>query len=206
MGNLLKAHIFKQRIVGMREEVKLKLFHPDDTPFDVDAGASFDAASARFSAMDNSADANHEFRMGLRTSDDEAFSIYSGTWARVPESAAEAESDYYVGSLRLPGPGLYLVAGRVQFFTNSLEDTAVSVEIHFEGGSDYRIVTCHNTGPISFGGVPSAFPEVPFSQLVDITPECFQYMYAQVDIEDNKSFEGRIVPRVLVNIVRLMPI
>lgn len=39
MGNLFKAHIFKQRTRGSREEVKIKLFNMDDSPFELGDGA-----------------------------------------------------------------------------------------------------------------------------------------------------------------------
>jgi hypothetical protein len=35
MASTFKAHIFKQRTVGEREEVKLKIFGPDGQPFDL---------------------------------------------------------------------------------------------------------------------------------------------------------------------------
>lgn len=35
MGNTYRAHIFKVRQLGQREEVKLKLFDMDDNPIDV---------------------------------------------------------------------------------------------------------------------------------------------------------------------------
>lgn len=35
MGSLFKAHIFKERTRGPREEVKIKLFNLDDSPFEL---------------------------------------------------------------------------------------------------------------------------------------------------------------------------
>jgi hypothetical protein len=39
MGNLFKAHIFRDRKVGNREEVTLKLFNKDGTPLDLNGGS-----------------------------------------------------------------------------------------------------------------------------------------------------------------------
>jgi hypothetical protein len=38
MGTLFNAHLFRQRSVGEREEVKIKMFGPDGSPLDLAAG------------------------------------------------------------------------------------------------------------------------------------------------------------------------
>ena len=43
MGNLFKAHIFKERTRGPREEVKLKLFNLDDSPIEIGGGSEHTA-------------------------------------------------------------------------------------------------------------------------------------------------------------------
>jgi hypothetical protein len=40
MGNMFNAHIFRRRSVGEREEVRLKLFNLDGTPFEGGGGAA----------------------------------------------------------------------------------------------------------------------------------------------------------------------
>lgn len=40
MGNMFKAHIFKRRSVGEREEVDIRMFNLDGSPFDPGAGES----------------------------------------------------------------------------------------------------------------------------------------------------------------------
>lgn len=185
-----KAHIFKQRNVGPREEVKLKLFNLDGSPA-VFGGGAFDAARMRFNAV-GEIDSNME----LRIESENDILVYSGEWERVPESAAAEEGQWYVGSIR-PRSGFYLMMGYVDFFDNSLQSESVEVTMGIEGASTGRTATIYNQR-----GFSRLDHRVPFSLPMAIPQETSNYLYLSMATGD--TFDGVTLPSVELTAIRLM--
>jgi len=82
MGNTFKAHIFKRRSVGPREEVVIKLFDTDDSPLDI-GGAPEPSGQAVLAAFKGDYDPDADYEAGSLVR------YEGGTWL----AAVDAPSD-----------------------------------------------------------------------------------------------------------------
>ena len=195
-----KAHIFKQRKVGEREEVKLKLFNPDGTLIDLGGGAA-SLDSARF-VFQEVPDSGHSREM--RTENDSALTVYSGEWTRVPESAGEEEGDWYIGAIRPPGPGVYLFSGAIHFFDNSFQAKPIKVTLGNEGTQVGNQTEIYNANATAFAGVDPLTYQSRFLVPIHIPTQGDSYLYAGVETSSGGDFSGSTIPQVSVTAFRMV--
>jgi hypothetical protein len=199
MGGVFNAHIFGRRSRGDREEVRMKLFNEDGSPFSGgEGGAPLDSARFLFSAVGDPGN-----NMELRTASDSNVIIYSGSWSRVPEAAAEEEGQWYVGAIRPPGPGVYLLMGFVNFFDSSMQSELIKVTMSSEGNPYSSQSICYNGRGIgSTAGIGSNIYEARFAVPMHMVAGGDDYLYASMETGD--TFEGMTIPQVYVTAVRLL--
>jgi hypothetical protein len=199
--SMYNVHMFGRRRKGDREEARLKFVNPDGTPITL-GGGGIDVAECRLRPLPT----NVDYRKALRLASDDDLISYSGTWQRVPESAAAEEGDWYVGSIRPPGPGIYLLVGHIDFVNTALQNLQVKVTMNSEGEFYSSTVICHN-GPIPLDD--GVFPEVHhsrFSVSMNIAPRGDSYLYATLDVNPDETLSGLTLPQVFFTATRLVAV
>ena len=174
----IRAHIFKQRKVGEREEVKLRLFYPDGTPMELgsgEGGGGYTPDAAKVLLASRNIAQTHE--VSMRAEGEEHLLNYSGTWSL---GFTGNRNDYEDGLIVPPGPGIYSVDGFLEISDSGLQGTPIRFVIGAYGQNESTEVVGFQGNVPAFSGMVPFEPRVYFSRVFEVLNEGDQYLYAEV--------------------------